>query len=82
MLNILHSVINYKSIAFTMCKDTTFPEIEKLFFYNIIRNYHNHASERHNLNNPIQAKRGVGHENQSYNSVSERRDFRKMQIGG
>ena len=58
----------------------------------IIRNYNNNASERHNLNlpaiaglrlrgaNPTQAKRSVGHENQLYNSVSERRDFINMQI--
>lgn len=46
----------------------------------IIRSYHNHASERHNLNNPAQAKRSVGSGNQSCNSVSERRYLNDVRI--
>lgn len=46
----------------------------------IVCNYHNYASERHNLNNPTQAKRSVGNENQSYNSVSKRRDIINVQV--
>ena len=46
----------------------------------IIRNCHNNASERHNLNNPRQTKCSLGIDNQTDNSVSERRDFIYMPI--
>ena len=46
----------------------------------IIRNYHNQASKRLNLNNPRQTKCSLGIVNQTLPCVSQRRNFKNMQI--